>query len=110
MANMMQISGVKLMTEPTPPMMPETISDWRSPSGRYSVPTPASHSKPASSQPLGYSPKVKVIWNMSHKMANMMMGPSTLWVTTRSMESEEVRRSSSPPVTTPCLSRPVMKP
>ena len=53
MANMMQISGVKPMTDPTPPMMPDTTSDCRSPSGMNCVPRPASQVKPSSIQPWG---------------------------------------------------------
>ncbi len=110
MANMTRIRGVKLMTAPTPPMMPDTTRDWRLPSGMTAAASSPRASKPASSQPLGYSPRVKVTWNISHSTPSMTRGPRTLWVTTRSMASEEVRRRASPPETTPCLSRPFMKP
>ena len=54
------MSGTKLMTPPTPSMMPESTSDLSWPSGSTASAPSRSRANPCSTQPIGISPMVKV--------------------------------------------------
>ena len=111
MRNMMRMSGTKLSTPPTPPMMPSTTSDCTSPSGSTLVIISPSSAKKSSTQPCGYAPTMNVVQNMKYTTASMMSGPKMVLVSTLSSLSVRARRSLVLSLrTTPSLSTLLMKP
>ena len=107
----MRMSGTKLSTPPTPPMMPSTTSDCTSPSGRTPVMSSPSQPKKSSTQPCGYAPTMNVVQNMKYTTPSMITGPRMVLVSTLSSLSVKARRSFVLLLrTTPPRSALLMKP
>ena len=86
MRNMMMIWGMKVSTEPTPPMRPSPRSPasrgWESSSQPCT--TVPSAPKPSSMAPLKGSAQEKMAWKKTYMMAKNTRDPRTGWSSTRS--------------------------
>lgn len=93
--NSKTICGRKIITPPTPAMMPLAIRSFKSPGGSASLAASCSAPNTESSRSIGNCAHEKIVWKTNNKIPTRINNPKTLCVRTPSSFSLKERSPDS---------------